>query len=54
VEKKQEPVLVNRPSNEAWRLAYRLIIARILPRIVAEEQERTKPDNSGPTYEESS
>jgi len=54
VEKKQEPILTNRPSNEAWRLAYRLIIARILPRIIAEEQERTEPDNSGPTNEESS
>ncbi|WP_167568745.1 hypothetical protein [Brevibacillus migulae] len=54
MDKKQEPVLANRPSHEAWRLSYRLIIARILPRIISEEREQKEPDSDGPPDEKSS
>lgn len=38
-EKQFDSVMTNRPSQDAWRLVYRLIVANILPRIAAQEQE---------------
>lgn len=54
MEEKEQDVVVGKPSNDAWRMAYRLIVAQILPRVAGEQQERLPAEGPAPHAEEPS